>query len=673
MNDLPFMIFTQIWQTSLFMLTFGFWARWIMPMRPRLAQGILVVLIVKSIIPPIVPGPFARWTTPNLLLSHGIAGQQDSPTLSLASEKKGAIPGQEYHFNQPISGSSESLGGMPPPEKLRWNLNMWLVRLTVAIWICGAAVTGAVFWRRFRVLSNILQKGSRENSKVHKAVQSRCDEIRKSLSIRFPVRVILNDKSLGPMAMRIRQAIIVFPSCFVRESSRDEVDLALTHELLHLRRGDTFLGPFQVLAQIVWWFHPLVWWVNQLLDRCCELICDDEVVRFADCGAARYARFLVDFSQRKHLKHIFPLPAARPLSVTAQRIRSLVLRHRSPIQNNRWHLRLAWLLAAIIVIPASYSPLLSFGRPDDFASPGLPRKLMEPSVESSTPAGDSAAALVAKASAAFGNQSWQVAAGTYAEIVEHNSELPVAWFRLGYSRHMLKEFDAARTAYEQAIQFPQVRPIALYNLACLQSIDGKIDDAFVMLNESIQQGFRSDPEKLANDPDLANLRGDPRFDELVKMAASAASKRSAKYRELDFLIGEWQVSGNDGSILGHSTITKDEDGFLLTEKWRSIDGSTGTGITYFDPVANVWRQTFVGGRGNITTSQGNFIQGVLELSGESVIPNGNKLQSRSRTEPLKVGKFRFVLEETRGIGGTWVRRFDGTYNRASDDHFATES
>jgi beta-lactamase regulating signal transducer with metallopeptidase domain len=38
-----------------------------------------------------------------------------------------------------------------------------------------------------------------------------------------------------------------------------QLDTILAHELIHIRRGDTTAALLQLLAQLLWWFHPLVW------------------------------------------------------------------------------------------------------------------------------------------------------------------------------------------------------------------------------------------------------------------------------------------------------------------------------------------------------------------------------------------------------------------------------
>jgi Flp pilus assembly protein TadD len=57
-------------------------------------------------------------------------------------------------------------------------------------------------------------------------------------------------------------------------------------------------------------------------------------------------------------------------------------------------------------------------------------------------------------------------------------------------------------------------PIARYNLACSFSHLRRIDEALAELAASIRLGYR-EYEHMLRDPDLANLRRDPRFRRLI--------------------------------------------------------------------------------------------------------------------------------------------------------------
>lgn len=85
-----------------------------------------------------------------------------------------------------------------------------------------------------------------------------------------------------------------------------------------------------------------------------------------------------------------------------------------------------------------------------------------------------------------------------------------AWFLLARARHASKDYEGAIAAGERAATFPEVRASAWYNIACAQALLGRRDAAFASLHKAKWAGF-SDRDLMTSDPDLASLRGDPRF------------------------------------------------------------------------------------------------------------------------------------------------------------------
>lgn len=67
----------------------------------------------------------------------------------------------------------------------------------------------------------------------------------------------------------------------------------------------------------------------------------------------------------------------------------------------------------------------------------------------------------------------------------------------------------------EASSNPRVHGTAAYNLACVRAHQGRLDEAMENLQEAMQ--LRPDMKTAASsDPDLAPLRDDPRYQELVK-------------------------------------------------------------------------------------------------------------------------------------------------------------
>lgn len=144
--------------------------------------------------------------------------------------------------------------------------------------------------------------------------------------------------------------------------------------------------------------------------------------------------------------------------------------------------------------------------------------------------------------------------------------------------------------------------------------------------------------------------------------AEPACSRGA-FRDFDFWLGEWSVRGADGGPAGHNTITREQGGCVLVERWRSATGSTGTSLNFFDPSRGAWRQVWV--------SPGLQIDIAGGLSGDSMVLEGTAVyldDGRSRPfrgtwTPLDDGRVRQFFEE-HNEAGEWTPWFEGFYQRA---------
>ncbi|MGI6496651.1 MAG: tetratricopeptide repeat protein [Kiritimatiellia bacterium] len=72
-------------------------------------------------------------------------------------------------------------------------------------------------------------------------------------------------------------------------------------------------------------------------------------------------------------------------------------------------------------------------------------------------------------------------------------------------------------------------PTWRYNLACALSLQGKADDALEVLERAIRLGFH-DVGQIDADTDLATIHANPRFDELLELAATLAAAAEPAHR-----------------------------------------------------------------------------------------------------------------------------------------------
>jgi len=78
---------------------------------------------------------------------------------------------------------------------------------------------------------------------------------------------------------------IVVPEGLFSTLDEKEVESVLLHELVHVKRHDNLLRLFQAAVVALFWFHPLVWWLDKRLRWESESACDEAVLRLT--GANR--------------------------------------------------------------------------------------------------------------------------------------------------------------------------------------------------------------------------------------------------------------------------------------------------------------------------------------------------------------------------------------------------
>jgi len=99
-------------------------------------------------------------------------------------------------------------------------------------------------------------------------------EVARSMGLRRVPRTYLVDARISPMIWCLGPPRLLLPTALwahLRESERRAI---ICHELAHLRRGDHWTCLAELLVTLLYWWHPLTWWVRRRLDEEADLSCD---------------------------------------------------------------------------------------------------------------------------------------------------------------------------------------------------------------------------------------------------------------------------------------------------------------------------------------------------------------------------------------------------------------
>ena len=262
----------------------------------------------------------------------------------------------------------------------------------------------------------------------------------------------------------------------------------------------------------------------------------------------------------------------------------------------------------------------------------------------------------------FQDQELQSAVKTFKQILEEEPQNGEAWFYLGLSFHSQKMYPEAIDAYKSADSLNFAPARTRYNLACSYSLLNEKGKALHALAEAINAGFQQ-LQLLLSDADLDNLRKEPAFQELFMQLEQRIYPciHNPKYNEFDFWIGEWEVFNQQGQKVGENLIQKSMKGCLILENWKSVQGSMGTSMNYYDPASNTWKQNWVDENGQIIWYSGEVKENAMYFEGELIDPEGKIEVAQVVLRQLPNGNVHHVIKHSKDSGKTWYTWFDGTY------------
>lgn len=99
-----------------------------------------------------------------------------------------------------------------------------------------------------------------------------------TLPMDFPVPVRVTSAGLTPGVFGVFRPVLILPRAVMRGLSPSQIETVLAHELCHIRRRDNLTAAIHKVIEVIFWFHPLVWWIGANLLREREAACDESVL-----------------------------------------------------------------------------------------------------------------------------------------------------------------------------------------------------------------------------------------------------------------------------------------------------------------------------------------------------------------------------------------------------------
>jgi beta-lactamase regulating signal transducer with metallopeptidase domain/tetratricopeptide (TPR) repeat protein len=198
-----------------------------------------------------------------------------------------AMPGPELR-PRPIAALAPI--ELPPTTQARSTIETMIAYLPW-VWLVGSGLTLALLATGLVGVERLRRSSRRVDDA---AILDRFRSLARSLGIARRVGLAVCDRLAAPVLMGVVRPLILLPPAALGWSA-EGLEMALLHELAHLRRWDNLVNFAQRVVESLLFFHPAAWWLSGWVRLERELACDRLVVERTGKSSA-YARMLASLT-----------------------------------------------------------------------------------------------------------------------------------------------------------------------------------------------------------------------------------------------------------------------------------------------------------------------------------------------------------------------------------------
>jgi bla regulator protein blaR1 len=250
----------HLWQSSVFGVAAWLTALQLRRNRAHVQHGIWLAASVKFLI------PFSL-----LIDLGGFLRKPQHPPLSLQTTLSSAMS----VVGQPFSGLSAHPMNS---QSLLEHFTVPLPEVLAGVWVCGIVTVLLIWCTRWRKIYRALRRAVPVESGREFELLRRLETLAK---MRRHIPMLRSVDMMEPGIFGIFHPLMLWPGRLSERLENEHIEGILAHELVHVRRHDNLTAAIHMLVEVVFWFRPMVWWIESRILQERERACDEAVVQLA--------------------------------------------------------------------------------------------------------------------------------------------------------------------------------------------------------------------------------------------------------------------------------------------------------------------------------------------------------------------------------------------------------
>ena len=227
----------HLWQSTLFACVMGLLTLMLRRNRAAVRHGLWLAASIKFLVP--------------FSLLIGLGSQVEWRKAPVVPQPRSNV----------VEQISEPLAILASPARLlAQRAPSRFPAVLVSLWLCGFAANGLSWWRRWRQVRAAWRAAS-------------------PLPLNLPIPALSISARLEPGVFGLFQPFLLLPDGLSEHLTPEQFEAIVAHELCHVRRRDNLSSAVHMVVETLFWFHPMVWWIQARLVEERERACDEAVLQ----------------------------------------------------------------------------------------------------------------------------------------------------------------------------------------------------------------------------------------------------------------------------------------------------------------------------------------------------------------------------------------------------------
>ena len=156
-------------------------------------------------------------------------------------------------------------------------------------WLGGLLLVAFVAIEKWRATSAIV----RASTAAPPETRQQASDLAARLNLKRVPDVRISERVETPLVAGLRSPVILLPASRFAALTSEQQEMALCHELTHVKRADLWLGCVPALAERLFFFHPLAHFMSREYSLAREAACDAAVVKTLGAAPRDYGSLLL--------------------------------------------------------------------------------------------------------------------------------------------------------------------------------------------------------------------------------------------------------------------------------------------------------------------------------------------------------------------------------------------